>query len=49
VSYSGSSRNKKVECRLDLSVAGEGQMAELCDLGNETSDSVKCGVDFLTS
>jgi len=49
LSYSGSSRNRKVECGLDLSVSGEGQIAGFCEQGNKPSCSITCGGDFLSS
>jgi hypothetical protein len=49
LSYSGSLRYRTVECGLDLSVSGEGQIAEFYEQGNEPSGSIKCGEIFLTS
>jgi hypothetical protein len=48
-SYSGFSRSRKVECGLDLSVSGEGQIAEFYEQGNEPLCSIRCGGDFLTN
>jgi hypothetical protein len=33
-------------CGLDLSGLGKGQVVDVCECGNETSSSIKCG-EFL--
>jgi len=44
----GSQRNRSERSGLDSSSSGLGQVAGCCECGNEPSDFMKCGGDFLT-